>query len=257
MAALTVELQGHRFPARGRSPAKQALQEVRFRLGAGERIAVIGPSGCGKSTLLNIIAGLLEGSSGKVDSGSAQRLAYVFQEPRLLPWRTVRENLRLVLPDEPAALARIEPALAEVGLLAAADTHASRLSLGMARRVALARAFVTRPDLLLLDEPFVSLDEPTAWRLRLLLLDLLERHGTSGILVTHALPEAIMLADRLLFLTGSPGRLLAVHDIGLTPAERRCPVAIEACRQRLIADERHLAVLLGPEEAAPRAPEAR
>ena len=250
MAALSLDLREHRFPARGRAAAKQALLDVRFSLGAGERLAIIGPSGCGKSTLLNIVAGLIDGFDGRLERAAEVSLAYVFQEPRLLPWRTVRDNLRLVLPDDPAVQARIEPALAEVGLAAAADVFTSRLSLGMARRAALARAFVTRPDLLLLDEPFVSLDEPTAWHLRTLLLELLERHGTSIIIVTHAVHEAIMLADQLLVLTASPGHMLAECSVLLSPAERRSPAAIEALRRRLVSGDCRLARALAPSQLA-------
>ena len=156
------------------------------------------------------------------------------------------DNLRLVLPDTPDPAPRIAAALAEVELEAADEVFASRLSLGMARRAALARAFVVQPSLLLLDEPFVSLDEPTANRLRLLLLDLLERHGATALFVTHSLPEAIMLADRLLFLTASPGQVLDVREVPLTRAERRQPARVEAVRQTLVDEDRRLAELLVP-----------
>jgi NitT/TauT family transport system ATP-binding protein len=116
----------------------------------------------------------------------------------------------------------------------------------MARRVALARAFVVRPSLLLLDEPFVSLDEPTAHRLRVLLLDLLDRHGATALFVTHSLAEAIMVADRLLFLTASPGRVLEVRDVPLTTAERRQPRCVDTFRQRLVDADARLAELLVP-----------
>jgi NitT/TauT family transport system ATP-binding protein len=154
--------------------------------------------------------------------------------------------VRLVLPDDPDPAPQIAGALAEVELEGAVDVYASRLSLGMARRAALARAFVVRPSLLLLDEPFVSLDEPTAHRLRLLLLELLERHGATALFVTHSLNEAIMLADRLLFLTASPGQLLDVRDVPLGRAERRQPARVEAFRQRLVDGDRRLAELLVP-----------
>lgn len=249
MAALSLEVREKWFPAVGDAPAKLVLADVRLTVEAGRRVAIIGPSGCGKTTLLNIVAGLDRDFTGSVATAAGTRLAYVFQEPRLLPWRTVEDNLALVLDRGEDAKAAIEAVLAEVGLEAAGQVYASRLSLGMARRVALARAFVVRPSLLLLDEPFVSLDEPTAQRLRLLLLDLLDRYGTTALFVTHALSEAITMADRLLFLSAVPGRVVAVCPVPLRAEERRRPLAVEAFRARLLAENRELAALLLPPEA--------
>jgi NitT/TauT family transport system ATP-binding protein len=247
MAALTIDIREHRFSPVGPAPAKTSLCDIRLAIGAGERLAIIGPSGCGKTTLLNIVAGLVRGVTGSVVLPPRTRLAYVFQEPRLLPWRSVADNLRLVLPDEAATTEeRIRAALAEVELEATASVFASRLSLGMARRVALARAFVVEPSLLLLDEPFVSLDEPTARRLRLLLLDLLERHRATIMFVTHALGEAVMLADRLLFLTASPGRMIGLREVPLTPSERRRPSAVGAFCRKLAEEDHRFADLLAP-----------
>ncbi|MEK0083109.1 ABC transporter ATP-binding protein [Benzoatithermus flavus] len=256
MAALSLEVRAKSFPAVGTAPEKRVLENVRLSVEPGERLAIIGPSGCGKTTLLNIAAGLDRDFEGRLVRDRSARLAYVFQEPRLLPWRTVADNLRFVLfDDDPTEVdARITAVLAEVGLEGTQAVFASRLSLGMARRAALARAFVVRPDLLLLDEPFVSLDEPTAQHLRLLLLELLERHRTTVLFVTHALHEAIMLADRLLFLTASPARVLAVREVPLGAAERRDPLAVEACRNRLLAEEAELARLLLPASAAAPSP---
>ena len=222
------------------------LAPLRLAVEPGQRLAIIGPSGCGKTTLLNIVAGLEHHYDGRLELAAGTRLAYVFQEPRLLPWRTVEANLRLVLPEAPDPTARIAGALAEVGLEATRQVYASRLSLGMARRAALARAFVVEPGLLLLDEPFVSLDEPTAHRLRLLLLQLLERHSTTALFVTHSLQEAIMIADRLMFLSASPARVLSLHDVPLGPAERRQPALVEAFRNHLLDTDRQLGELLLP-----------
>ncbi len=246
MAALSLELHEHRFPAAGGAPAKLALAGIRLDVAQGERVAIIGPSGCGKTTLLSIVAGLVTGFAGRLDLTPGATLGYVFQEPRLLPWRSLADNLRLVLPDSPDPGPRIAAALAEVELEGAAGVYASRLSLGMARRAALARAFVVQPDLLLLDEPFVSLDEPTAHRLRLLLLELIERHGATVLFVTHSLAEAIMVADRLLFLTASPGRVLETRLVPLSPAERRQPRSVDAFRQSLVDADARLAQLLVP-----------
>jgi ABC-type nitrate/sulfonate/bicarbonate transport system ATPase subunit len=235
VAALSLEIREKRFPPVGEAPAKLVLKQLRLAVEPGETVALIGPSGCGKTTLLNIVAGLDSDFSGRLELAPNTRIAYVFQEPRLLPWRTVEDNLRLVLDGVPALDGRIAAALAEVGLEGAGKVFASRLSLGMARRVALARAFVIRPDLLLLDEPFVSLDEPTAHRLRLLLLDLLAAHGTTAIFVTHNLREAIMIAHRLLFLSASPAHVVTQAGVPLGREERGNEAAIEACRSRLLA----------------------
>lgn len=253
MAAVKLDVREKSYPAVGDAPAKRVLDQVRLSAEAGERLAIIGPSGCGKTTLLNIVAGLERHYSGRLELAAGTHLAYVFQEPRLLPWRTVEQNLRLVLPAAPDPAARIAAVLAEVGLEAASGVYASRLSLGMARRAALARAFVVEPGLLLLDEPFVSLDEPTAYRLRLLLLALLERHRSTTLFVTHSLQEAIMIADRLMFLTASPARVLSLYDVPLGPAERRQPALVEAFRAELLEADRELADLLLPPAETPLA----
>jgi ABC-type nitrate/sulfonate/bicarbonate transport system ATPase subunit len=253
MAALTVSIGDKWFPPVGNAPAKHVLGPIAFSVAPGEVLALIGPSGCGKTTLLNLIAGLDRSFSGRIDLAPDRRLAYVFQEPRLLPWRTVEDNVRLVLRDGAEDGGRVRAVLAQVGLTSASRLFASRLSLGMARRAALARAFVIEPGLLLLDEPFVSLDEHTAARLRLLLQDLLAMHHSTAILVTHNLREAAMLARRLVLLSASPGQLIGELDVPLSEAERRDERAIEAFRTRLLAEyslgERY--ELEAPVEASP------
>lgn len=224
---LEVDLSGKSFPAAGQAPPRAVLGPVRFSLGPGEVVALTGPSGSGKTTLLNIVADLDPSYEGRIVR-RAQNLAYVFQEPRLLPWRTVEENLALVLPETAASPSRIVAALEEVGLGEARSSFASRLSLGMARRVALARAFIIEPDLLLLDEPFASLDGPTARRLRLLLLELLARRRTAALFVTHDLGEAVMLASRILVLGGSPATIQLDRAVSLSRAERLDPAVVAA-----------------------------
>jgi NitT/TauT family transport system ATP-binding protein len=252
MAALTVAISEKWFPAVGDAPAKHVLGEIAFAVAPGDVLALIGPSGCGKTTLLNLIAGLDRSFRGRIDLAPDRRLAYVFQEPRLLPWRTVEDNVRLVLDGGVEDDARVRAVLAQVGLGSAAKLFASRLSLGMARRAALARAFVIEPGLLLLDEPFVSLDEQTAGRLRLLLRELLALHHTTAILVTHNLREATMLARRLILLSASPGRLIGDVEVPLSESERRDERAIDAFRARLIAEHElgALHMLEAPVESA-------
>jgi ABC-type nitrate/sulfonate/bicarbonate transport system ATPase subunit len=232
--ALRVDIREKWFAPVGDAPAKRALGEVAFSVAPGDMLALIGPSGCGKTTLLNLIGGLDGDFEGRIDLSAGTRLAYVFQEPRLLPWRTVEDNIRLVLDGDPGDQRRIEDVLAQVELASAAKLFASRLSLGMARRVALARAFVIEPALLLLDEPFVSLDEPTARRLRLLLRQLLALHRTTAIMVTHDLREAIMLARRLILLSASPGRLVGEIEVPLSDVERQDEGVIDAFRAELL-----------------------
>ncbi len=234
MAALTVAIREKSFPALGAADRRHVLGSLRFAVEAGRTVVVTGPSGCGKTTLLNIVAGLDARFEGRIEMPEGTRIGYVFQDPRLLPWRTVEDNLRLVLDGEKAEIERrIGEVLAEVGLADARHVYASRLSLGMARRVAIARAFVVRPTLLLLDEPFVSLDEPTAARLRRLLLDLLATHRVTTLFVTHNLREAIMLADRLIFLSRSPARIVSDVRVPLDRAARTSEAAIESFRARL------------------------
>ncbi len=172
-----------------------ALRNLETRIAPGEFCVVTGPSGCGKTTLLNIVAGLDKDFLGVLGfepaGGRLPRIGYVFQNPRLLPWRTVRENVALVRPRDHDRF-ELERLLGEVGLVDAADVYPTRLSGGMARRAALARAFAITPDLLLMDEPFVSLDGPAADR----------------------------LPDRVLVLSPAPGRILAEMPIPL-PRERR------------------------------------
>jgi ABC-type nitrate/sulfonate/bicarbonate transport system ATPase subunit len=192
--------------------------------------ALVGPSGCGKTTLLRIIAGLDSDFEGSVALPAHGMLGMVFQEPRLLPWRTVEQNVRLAAPQATdAALGTLFQAL---GLTAHRDHFPGELSLGLARRVALARAFAVEPDLLLLDEPFVSLDDALAARLRDELADLVNRRPITTLLVTHNVEEAIGLADRLLLLSLSPARVLA--DVPVTrPRTPRTPPELAAMREEI------------------------
>jgi NitT/TauT family transport system ATP-binding protein len=232
---LRVEIRSKSFAAVGAAPAKLVIQDLVLDVPAQSFMALFGPSGCGKTTLLNLIAGLDADFEGEVRLPPATRIGYVFQEPRLLPWLTVEDNLRLVLADAPEGPARIDAWLAEMGLADVRAVYPSRLSLGMARRVALARAFVIRPTLLLMDEPFVSLDEPTAERLRRLLLETLRAHPAEVIFVTHNLREAIMLADRIALMAPAPTRVAEMLEVPLETRERYDPAAIERVRSELHA----------------------
>jgi sulfonate transport system ATP-binding protein len=187
------------------------LGELTFALESGEVAALVGPSGCGKTTLLRIIAGLDRDYQGTVQLPDHCRLGMVFQEPRLLPWRSVEANVRLAAPE--ASDATLDALFQTLGLAAHRGHYPGELSLGLARRVALARAFAVGPDLLVLDEPFVSLDAALAERLRTELVELVTRRPVTTLLVTHDVEEAIGLADRLLVMSASPARVVATVPV--------------------------------------------
>lgn len=178
------------------------FSDLSLSLAGGSFTCMVGPSGCGKSTLLNLIAGLDHDFTGAVDLADASSIGYIFQEPRLMPWLSVYDNIALVC--QKPHRSKIMALLAEVGLEGAKDSYPAQLSGGMQRRVALLRAFVIKPDILLLDEPFVSLDIPTANRLRLLLIRLWQKYQPTVLFVTHNPSEAVMMGERLVFL-GEPG----------------------------------------------------
>ena len=183
------------------------LDEISIALANGEVAAIVGPSGCGKTTLLRVIVGLDHEFEGSVHLPAHGRLGVVFQEPRLLPWRTVEENVRLAAPQ--ASDAALSALFAMLGLDGHRRHYPGELSLGLARRVALARAFAIEPDLLVLDEPFVSLDAALAARLRAELVELVSRRPVTTLLVTHNVEEAIGLANRVFLLSASPARVLS------------------------------------------------
>jgi ABC-type nitrate/sulfonate/bicarbonate transport system ATPase subunit len=209
----------------------EVIRDLELRLEAGSFGALIGPSGCGKTTILRIAAGLDADFRGKLRTPGAGRLGMVFQEPRLLPWRTVEENVRLALPagQTDADLADLFETL---GLGSHLARYPGELSLGLARRTAIARAFAVRPDFLLLDEPFVSLDETAAARLRSELTALTTRTRVTTLLVSHDLEEAVQLADRLFFLSDRPAHIILEKALPL-PRENRSKVAIASISEEM------------------------
>ena len=220
-----------------------ALAGLSLEVTAGEFVALVGPSGCGKTTFLNIVAGLDRDFAGDVQlaprpDGRPARVGYVFQEPRLLPWRTVYENIALVLPPHRAD-ATVKDMLQAVGLPKAQDLYPPQLSVGMSRRVSIARAFAIQPDLLLMDEPFVSLDHDTVEQLRDLLLRLWHARPTTVLFVTHDIREALVLADRLVLLSGTPGQVVADVPVSLA-RNRRHGTDIELLREEILRRHREL-----------------
>jgi NitT/TauT family transport system ATP-binding protein len=199
-----------------------ALAPVSLDVDDGETVTLLGPSGCGKTTMLRLIAGLEAPSSGTIEVNGMspsqarrdKQIGFVPQAPALLPWRTVRANARLLLdinraasPGRPSA--EVEDLLDEVGLGDFLDAYPHELSGGMQQRVGLVRAFALDAPILLMDEPFAALDEMTRTDMRHLLVRLAEPLGTSVVFVTHSIPEATFLSDRVAVMSARPGR---VHD---------------------------------------------
>jgi len=197
---------------------RTVIAGLRFSLAAGEIVALVGPSGCGKTTLLRLIGGLDGRFQGRIAwaAGAPPRIGTVFQEPRLLPWRTIRQNIALVRPPDPAVA---EALLEQLGLAPYGDLYPPALSLGMARRTAIARAFAVQPQLLLLDEPFVSLDPAMAEQGRDALTATWAARRCAALLVTHDLPEAASLADRILLLSTGPAQVM--REVVVPEARRR------------------------------------
>lgn len=201
-----------------------AVRDLAFTIETGRFVCMVGPSGCGKTTVLRAILGLDPDFEGKITlPADGGRVAAVFQEPRLLPWRTVEQNVRLALGEESAVdEAELDELFEILGLAEMRGFFPGELSLGLARRAALARAFAVRPSLILLDEPFVSLDEQTASRLRALLMTVWRARATTALMVTHNLREAVELADEIILLTDRPARVKAVVPV-CEPRENRSP----------------------------------
>ncbi|MGJ4887925.1 ABC transporter ATP-binding protein [Bradyrhizobium sp. HKCCYLRH3099] len=197
---------------------QEVISGIAFTLQRGEVGVVVGPSGCGKSTMMRILAGLDSDYQGQVTRPDGARLAMVFQEPRLLPWRSVEENVRLAAPD--VADDRLAAIFGVLELEGHRSHFPGELSLGLARRVALARAFAVEPDFLILDEPLASLDDALAARLREEIATLVASRPMITLLVTHSMDDAVRLGDRIFLLSPRPARLLHTMPISVPRAQR-------------------------------------
>lgn len=219
-----------------------AIENLVFSAQPGEFVAIVGPSGAGKTTLLNLISDLDQDMDGSVAFHSAQvrqaqpRIGFLFQEPRLMPWLTVQQNLALVRHAQSRLHQdrSLQDWLALVGLQACSDLFPGQLSGGMQRRVALLRAFIVDPELLLMDEPFQSLDAPTANQLRLLLQDLWQATSPTVLFVTHSLREALSLADRVLFLSAQPSSVILNVPVDLKHPRSIDDVAVQNLHDALL-----------------------
>ncbi len=227
-AMLSVADLGHTYQAK--DGAHTAIADLTFTVGAGELVCVVGPSGCGKSTLLRTISGLVRPTKGEVSlhgnavHGVPEDLAVVFQDysRSLFPWLSVQKNVEFPLKrmlGRSARRARVAEALEWVGLSKAARKYPWQLSGGMQQRVAIARALAYRPALLLMDEPFASVDAQTRFELEDLLLKVKSEHDTTVLVVTHDIDESVYLGDRILVLSGSPASVVADLPVDL-PAQR-------------------------------------
>ncbi|MFN8622681.1 MAG: ABC transporter ATP-binding protein [Chloroflexota bacterium] len=242
----------------------EALAPVSLVIPTGQVTAIVGPSGSGKSTLLRVISGLIPPDTGTVTlagapvSGPDERVGLVFQEPRLLPWRTAEDNVAYPLELRGTAagprIARARELLALVGLSGFESARPAQLSGGMAQRVALARALALAPPVLLLDEPFGALDALTRDRLDAELLGLWERTGTTIVLVTHSIPEAVFLADRVLVLSARPGRIVADIPVPLARPRRWEDLDEAATGHVAVSVRQALEAHAGPPLAAPGMP---
>jgi NitT/TauT family transport system ATP-binding protein len=237
MSDIHIHIKNKSYPT-AQEDKEYIIENLNMSLPSNEFICLIGPSGCGKTTLLNIIAKIDTDFQGEITQDHQAlhpSIGYIFQNPRLLPWRTVRENIELVF-DSQVSAEYITSLLKSMQLEAFQHSYPEHLSLGMSRRVSIIRAFAINPEILLLDEPFVSLDAPTARQVRELLIKLWHQRPHTILFVTHDLREAITLADRLIFLSASPMSVVSEIEVTIPRDQRNNEHAIEDFRQSLLRD---------------------
>jgi NitT/TauT family transport system ATP-binding protein len=213
-----------------KSPSSPVFSSLNLNIAAGDFVALLGESGCGKSTLLNYMAGFITPTKGRIElspgvsSDATKKISYVFQDAELLPWRTTYDNVLLPLQlsnDTKGAKSRVREVLSRVGLAKAGRLYPAELSGGMKMRASLARALVTTPRLLLMDEPFSALDERTREQLDLDIRSLWNQDRITVVFVTHSIVEALFLANRIVVLGGQPARILKDLRVPFGQAERK------------------------------------
>jgi NitT/TauT family transport system ATP-binding protein len=215
MTALKIQINKKTYPN-----GTCTIDDLRLSAEQGEFVAIVGPSGTGKTTLLNIVAGIDKDVDGSISlndrAPDESTIGFMFQDARLMPWLTVEQNIQLVLNESSADMnLRMDQLLERVGLSEFGKTYPSQLSGGMKRRASLVRAFINHPQMLLMDEPFQSLDKPTANTLRQLLLDLWNEAKPTVLFVTHSLREALALADRIIFLSDRPSSVIMDYTVDI------------------------------------------
>tara|TARA_B100000963_G_C22496962_1_gene611923 strand:+ start:260 stop:1012 length:753 start_codon:yes stop_codon:yes gene_type:complete len=213
-----IEISKKSFVNKHDKSSVDVLKDINIDIKSKQFVCIVGPSGCGKTTLMNIIGGLIDGESQKIVVDNKELLidknfGYVFQTSRLFPWLTVKENIELVCDDDLNNNDRIEDLLVNFKLKDFQNYYPKSISGGMRRKVSLARALVRNPKILLMDEPFVSLDQPTAENLYKVLINYWKKNPITVILITHNLKEAILLGDRILFFSKRPATVVYDHIV--------------------------------------------
>jgi sulfonate transport system ATP-binding protein len=217
-----------------------ALEAVNLEIKPGEIVSLVGTSGCGKSTLLRIISGLDFPSIGSVFidhepvTAPHPEIGVIFQEPRLMPWLNVRDNIKFGLKHDVSRETAIAATLQKVGLAEFADALPRQLSGGMAQRVSIARALITEPSILLLDEPFSALDAFTRTKLQDHLLHIWEYDRPTMLLVTHDIEEALVLSDRIIVMRSNPGRIHREFALDLPRPRKRTDANLQVWKERLL-----------------------
>jgi sulfonate transport system ATP-binding protein len=242
MESVSVRSLGKSYPVAGGTV--DALCHLDLSIQQGECVTLLGPSGCGKSTLLRVIAGLVDGYDGEVNvegkpiTGTGAERAMVFQDHRLFPWLTALQNVRIALDNSPVgASEKSEQALEHlrlVGLQGFEHAYPGQLSGGMAQRVAIARALVSRPRILLLDEPFGALDAITRAHMQSELARIWQREHITMIFVTHDVDEAIYLGDRVVVMAGRPGRIRTQFPVDIDRPRRRTDPAFNLLKEQIL-----------------------
>jgi NitT/TauT family transport system ATP-binding protein len=218
MYELNIEIKKKIFPLKTQNKQGKNLifKNLNFTIKKGQFVSFFGPSGCGKTTLLNIISGLDKDFDGQISRyDKASDISYMFQTPRLFPWLTAIENIKYPIKENKNSEKIANYLLKKIGLEKYKNQYPNRLSGGMQRRVAMARAFAPNPNILLLDEPFISIDKKITNSLRKLLIQLWRKNKPIIIFVTHDLDEAIELADRIVFLSNLPSKILLDYKVNL------------------------------------------
>ena len=222
-----------------------AIKNFNLEIAKGQFCSIIGPSGCGKTTLLKLIAGLDKAYTGTISFGKNKAVhnlnkAFMFQTPRLLPWLNVQQNVEVVLNKNQKKNEISKKFLSIMGLEKFLDYYPNKLSGGMQRRVALARSFATQPQLLILDEPFTSLDEPVANLLRKMLLELWVKQPTTIIFVTHDINEAIYLSDKIVFLSKPPSKVLKEISINTKRPRKMDNNIIQKIKNKILKENKSI-----------------